>query len=93
MLVDRELSMTRQVRNKTQHRARSIRTKRDFEGASSVVKQLAEQSEPDTAAEARLQLLLKELDKFDQPEDEADTDLSVGNDYPGPRRRWSDENS
>jgi len=83
--------MTKQGRTKTRHRARSIKTKRDFEGASAVVKRLAEKPEPDTAAELRLQLLLKELDKFDQPEDDADTDLSIGDDYPGPGRRWSDE--
>jgi len=35
--------------------------------------------------------MLKELDKFDQPEHDADADLSVDDDFPGPGRRWSDE--
>ena len=85
--------MTKQGRSKTRRRVRSIKTRRDFEGAAAVVKRLAEKSEPDTSAELRLQLLLKELDKFDQPEDDADADLSVGDDYPGPGRRWSDDTS
>lgn len=84
-------TVTTQRRSK-QHGARSIRTKRDFEGAAAAAKRLAGQSERDTAAELRLQRLLKELDKFDLPEDELDADLSL-DDYPGPGRRWSDETS
>ena len=85
--------MTKQGGNKTHHRVRSIKTKRDFEGAAAVVKRLADKSKTDAAAELRLQLLLKELDKFDPPEDDADANLSVGDDYPRPGRRWSDETS
>lgn len=84
--------MKKQGRKKNEHRVRSIKSKRDFEGAAAVVKRLADKSEPDAAAELRLQLLLKELDKFDQPEDDADADLSV-DDYSRPGRRWSDEPS
>lgn len=85
--------MTKQGQNKTQHYVRPIKTKRDFESATAVVKRLADKSERDAAAESRLQLMLKELDKFDPPEDNADADLSVDDDYPGPGRRWSDESS
>jgi len=78
---------------KTQHGARSIKTKRDFEGAAAAAKRLSDQAERDLAAEARLQLLLKELDKFDTPEDEDDSESSGSYDYPGPGRRWSDGTS
>jgi len=93
ILIDREAPMTKQGRKKTQHRVRPIKTKRDFEGVTVVVKRLADKSERDAAAELRLQLLLKELDKFDPPEDDADAILSVDDDYPRPKRRWSDETS
>ena len=82
--------MTKQDGKKATHRARSIKTKRDFEGAAVAAKHLAGQSTRDEAAEARLQLLLKELDKFDTPEDDEDADSSSDYDYPGPGRRWSD---
>jgi hypothetical protein len=83
--------MTKQVRTNPQHSVRPIKTKRDFEGMTAVVKVLAGKSERDGAAEQRLQMMLKELDKFDQPEDDADADLTVDDDYPRPGKRWSDE--
>ena len=85
--------MTKQGRKNTQHCVRPIKTKRDFEGVTAVVKGLADKSQRDAAAEQRLQLMLKELDNFDQPEDDADANLSVDDDYPGPWQRWSDETS
>ena len=85
--------MTRQGRKKTEHHARAIKTKRDFAGATDVARGLAGESERDSAAEKRLQLLLKELDKFDTPEDDAEADFPVDDDFPGPGRRWSDETS
>jgi hypothetical protein len=72
---------------------RPIKTRRNFEGATTVVKGLADKSERNAAAEQRLQLMLKELDKLDQPEDDADANLSVDDDYPRPGQRWSDETS
>jgi hypothetical protein len=93
VLIDWESPMTKQGRIKTQHCVRPIKTKRDFERVTAVVKRLADKSERDTAAELRLQLMLKELDKFDPPEDDADADLSVDDDYPRSGRRWSDETS
>ncbi len=85
--------MTKQGQRKTPRRARSIKTRRDFEGAALVVNRLAGNSEPDTAAETRLKQLLRELDKLDLPQDDTDADLSSDDDYPKPGRRWSDESS
>jgi hypothetical protein len=93
MLIERESPMTKQGRAKTRRYVRPIRNKRDFESVTAVVERLADKSERDAGAEMRLQLMLKELDKFDQPEDDADEDLSVDDDYPMPGRRWSDETS
>ena len=85
--------MTKQSQRKTPRRVRSIKTRRDFDGVAVVVSGLAGKSEPDTAAEVRLQQLLKELDKLDLPQDDIDGDLSADDDYPKPGRRWSDESS
>ena len=70
--------------------ARPVRTRRDYENASAVVKRLSNQSDRDSAAERRLQALLKELDQYDELEDEVEDDPA---DYSGPRRRWSDNGS
>jgi hypothetical protein len=85
--------MTKQGRNNTQQRVRPIKTKRDFEAVTAVVKGLAEKSQREAAAEQRLQLMLKELDNFDRPDDDADANLSVDDNYSGPWQRWSDETS
>jgi hypothetical protein len=71
--------------------ARPIKSKRDFEGASAVAKRLSAQATRDSAAELRLQALLREMDKFEE-EDDPSTDLE-DHDYSGPRRRWSDDGS
>jgi hypothetical protein len=71
--------------------ARPVRTRRDYENASAVVKRLSNQSDRDSAAERRLQALLKELDEYDELEDEESEDSDLG--YSGPRRRWSDNGS
>jgi len=83
--------MTRQGRKNTQHYVRPIRTKRDFEGVTAAVKGLVHKSERDAAAEQRLQLMLKELDKFDQQEDDADDNFALDDEFQGPGQRWSDE--
>jgi hypothetical protein len=70
--------------------ARPVTTRRDYENAAAVVKRLSKQSDRDSAAELRLQSLLKELDRFDELEDEVVDDAEG---YPGPRRRWSDNGS
>jgi hypothetical protein len=72
--------------------ARPVRTKRDYENASAVVKRLSKQADRDSAAERRLQALLQELEQYDELEEgEADEPPDLG--YSGPRRRWSDDGS
>jgi hypothetical protein len=79
-------------RTKVNGFARPVKTKRDYENASAVVKRLSKQSDRDSAAELRLQSLLKELDKYDDLEDEVEDDRADLS-YSGPRRRWSDNGS
>ena len=83
--------MTIGPRKTTNGPSRPIKTKRDYSGAVAVVKSMSGQAEPDTAAEARLQSLLRELDKFEEPEEDAGTDDPDEFSYAGPRRRWSDD--
>jgi hypothetical protein len=83
--------MTGRRRRARDHAARPIRTKRDYDGAAAVVKRLSGQPDRDSAAEKRLASLLREMDKFDDPEDAAAEDLAEDDDYAGPRRRWSDD--
>lgn len=85
--------MTRRGRKEADRPARPIKTKRDFDRASTVVKGLSGQDGLDTAAELRLQTLLRELDKFDEPEEGAIETSPEEYDYSGPRRRWSDDAS
>lgn len=72
-------------------RARPIRTKRDFEGASGVVKSLTGQAGRDSTSEIRLQALLRELDKYEELQEEAEDDSGADIEYSGPLRRWSDD--
>lgn len=83
--------MSRTVR-KHNGNARPIRSKRDYEGASAVAKRLSAQAARDSAAELRLQALLREMDKFEEDEEDHAADLE-DHDYSGPRRRWSDDGS
>jgi hypothetical protein len=70
---------------------RPISTKHDYERASVVVKRLSGQIKSDSAAEVRLQGLLREMDKFDDGGDAPSTDVLDEYEYSGPRRRWSDD--
>lgn len=71
--------------------ARSIKTKRDYHGATAVADKLRAQREQETAAERRLQALLHEIEKFDG-EDAVEDDADFAGDVDGlPQRRWSDE--
>ena len=79
-------------RTKANGFARPVRTKRDYENASAVAKRLSNQSDRDSAAERRLQSLLKELDRYDDLQDEL-TDEPGDLSYSGPRRRWTDNGS
>jgi hypothetical protein len=83
--------MTKRNPKRPNGHVRPIRTKRDFDGASAAVKTLSTRSDRDSLAERRMQALLQELDRYDEVEDEADQDSALDEDYPGPRRRWSDE--
>jgi len=80
--------MSRRVRKKA---ARPISNRRDFDGASAVAKRMSGGSELGSKAEARLQALLRELDKFDEAAEDAADDPESDYDSSGPRRRWSDD--
>ena len=74
--------------------ARPIKTERDFKGAVSVVRSIVNQSDRETAAEKRLQSLIREMEKFDAADDDDDTPAIPEEDsHGGPKRRWSDDNS
>ena len=83
--------MNKPARRKAHERVRPIRTKRDFESASNLVKTLSGKADLDSTAEIRLQALLRELDKIEELEDELDDELFEEIEYSGPRRRWSDD--
>jgi len=78
-------------RKKPNGYARPVKTKRDYENAAAVAKRLSSQSDRDSAAELRLQSLLKQLEQYDDLEDDGDEHDPT--DYGGPRRRWSDNGS
>ena len=82
--------MTRGSVNKPNGVVRPIKTKKDYSGAASVVEKIAGQPERESVAEKRLQSLLKEMEKFDDDEDDAEEGLGEGG-YEGPMRRWSDD--
>ena len=85
--------MTKRDRRKAHGPVRPVKTKRDYESAAAVVKRLSDQAERDSAAERRLQSLLRELEKFDDQGDDSGADSPEDYDYSGPRRRWSDDTS
>lgn len=85
--------MTKRGRKVADRPARPIKTKRDYERAATVVKRLSGKSGLDSTAELRMQSLLRELDKFDAPEDDESENTKGDYDYSGPRRRWSDDAS
>ncbi len=85
--------MTKRYRRRAHRPVRPIKTKRDYERASTVVKRLTGQAGLDSTAELRLQSLLRELDKFDDPEQDTGENNPEDYDYSGPRRRWSDDAS
>ena len=70
---------------------RPIKIRRDFDGAKTVVKRLSAARKRDSAAEIRLQVLLKEMYRFEEIADDADDDATDVADYSGPHRRWSDD--
>lgn len=76
---------------KTKPLARPIKTKRDYEGAAKAAEKLRAAAEPESAAEKRLQALIREMEQFDDQEDDGFDDDAAGDLYGGPLRRWSDE--
>lgn len=83
--------MTRKGQGTGNTPARKIRTGRDFERASVVVKRLSGQTDANSAAELRLQALLREMDRFDDENDATSEDALEDYDYSGPRRRWAED--
>jgi hypothetical protein len=83
--------MTKRNPKRPNGHVRPIRTRRDFDGASAVLKTLSSRNDRDSVAERRMQALLQEMDRYEETEDEADQDSALDDSYPGPRRRWSDE--
>jgi hypothetical protein len=71
--------------------ARPIRTRRDYERVSVVIERLSGQGDSDSAAELRLQALLREMDKYDAEVEATGVDVLEAYEYAGPRRRWSDD--
>lgn len=86
----REQNMSAGNSRKSNGAARPIRTRRDYQGAESVVRKISSQAERESAAEKRLQSLLREMEKFDS-EDGDDEGLDMDGGYAGPMRRWSDD--
>lgn len=84
--------MTRGSVSKLNGVARPIKTKKDYSGATSVIKTISGQPDRETVAEKRLQSLLKEMEKFDGDGDDSEEERS-DEDYSGPLRRWSDEST
>ena len=72
--------------------ARPIKTERDFKGAVSVVRTIAKLPDRESAAEKRLQSLIREMEKFDAADDDPPTGTDEESNG-GPRRRWSDDGS
>jgi hypothetical protein len=83
--------MAKRGQTKGKNPARPIKTKRDHEAATAVVKSMSGQADQDSAAERRMQALLRELDKYEESDDYASADSPEDEDYLGPRRRWSDD--
>ncbi len=78
---------------KKEKHARPIRKKRDFEGAAAAAKRLSAQAVLDAEAERRLQALLHEMDKFDEPRDDDPGPPDESYDEPKRARRWSDDSA
>ena len=72
--------------------ARPIKTERDFKGAVSVVRTIVNQSDRESAAEKRLQSLIREMEKFDAADDDDTPAVPEEDSHGRPQRRWSDDN-
>ena len=84
--------MTQRGQHRRNGAARPITTKRDYVQAGDVVNRLNQQAERETAAELRLQALIREMEKYDDAEeDDFDPDFSFELENRNPRRRWTDD--
>ena len=70
--------------------ARPIKTERDFKSAVSVVRTIVNQPDRESAAEKRLQSLIREMEKFDVADDDTPA-VPEEDSHGGPQRRWSDD--
>jgi len=78
---------------KSNGHARPIKTERDFKSAVAVVRTIVNQPDRESAAEKRLQSLIREMEKFDAADDEDDAPaVPEEGSRGGPQRRWSDDN-
>ena len=84
--------MSRNSPAKLNGHARPIKTARDFKSAVSVVKTIVNQPDRESAAEKRLQSLLREMEKFDAADDDDTPAIPEEDSNRGPQRRWSDDN-
>lgn len=71
--------------------ARQIATRRNLDGRSAAPEDESEAAGQESAAERRLQSLLKQLDRIDGSEDEALDDPEPDDDAGLPQRRWSED--
>ena len=71
--------------------ARPIKTARDHKAAASIARRTLQQEEREPAAERRLQALLNAMEKFDNEDEEQESDDTTDELDGLPRRRWSDD--
>lgn len=73
--------------------ARPIKSQRDYKSAASVVHTIRQQPKRESDEEHRLQALIKEMEKYDDQDDDGDADGATEEIDGLPRRRWSDDGS
>ncbi len=83
--------MTQRRQHRRNGAARPIRSKRDYVQAGDAVKRLNQDFDGESAAELRLQALIREMEKYDDEADGFESDFSFEMENGGLRRRWSDD--
>lgn len=69
---------------------RPIRTERDYSGAAAVVKEIGGRSNLESAEELRMRALIREMERFEDQDDDIPADPDA-DEHTGVRRRWSDD--
>lgn len=69
---------------------RPIRTERDYAGAAAVVKKIGAKSGLESSEELRMRALIREMERFDDQDDDGPTQTHA-DEYTGMHRRWSDD--